>query len=122
MRLAVLACRNCSSRTARRRSGLTARAVMSVSWVGCGRYLDGRRKARGPHRENALLALEQSSVCVRPFTRHREAVAPGHGCGFAARSDIELVQDVRDVDAGGLDADEQLGGNPCVAVTRGDEA
>ena len=31
---------------------------------GCGRYLDSRRKARGPHRENALLPLEQQSVCA----------------------------------------------------------
>jgi hypothetical protein len=44
------------------------------------------------------------------------------GGGFDPVLDLELGEDVGDVDAGGLDADHQQGGDLAVAVAPGDEA
>ena len=47
--------------------------------------------------------------------------AVGDGRGFASVGRVELAEDVRDVDAGGLDADHELARDLAVGVAAGDE-
>ena len=64
-------------------------------------------------------------MSTRPLARRggcRRGEAVRDRGGFDPVLGVELSQDVRDVDAGGLDADHQRGGDLAVGVAAGDQA